>query len=579
MSSTASRVIYNRLHKHGVTDVFCYSGGAIMPLIDHFHKDNNTYGIKHYVNTNEFCSAMSAVGYAKSTGKPGVCIVTSGPGLTNCVTPMLDATNDSTPLIVISGQVPLTAMGSNAFQEAPSVEITTAVTKWSYCVDRVEDVELAIDMAFGLAMDGKKGTVHLDIPKCILTQLFTSQENKEIYMDSGTKYEFIYDKYGWGNYSHVGKIINESERPVLYIGQGCNKAYRLLRNLAIAANIPVTTTLHALGCFDENHDLALEMCGMHGSNAANMALQHADCIIALGSRFDDRTTGNVQKYAPMAKNIIHVNIEPSEINKIITTDHNFVSDCKFFIQKLLPFIKYNARNNWLEQINKWKIKEPFRYNKPKHKKDIIGQQVVEVLNDIIKDRKDIIITTDVGNHQMWTAQYIKWHIPGRIITSGALGVMGAGTPYAIGSKIGNPDKTVIGMLGDQSFNMSLNDLKTILNYDVDVKLIIFNDSCQSMVNCWEKIFYEGRETATNSINPDFTQLASAYGIKWFQCSNYKKLRKTMSKFINYKGSAILNVILDNDDNYCLPLVKPGCGLHEMVLPDDIISNMGGCAPN
>ena len=318
---TGGRIIYNKLKEKDVKDVFLYSGGAIMPLVDCFYKGS----INYYVNTHEQNCGHAATGYAKSTGKTGVCVVTSGPGLTNMVTPILDATNDSTPLVVFSGQVPLAAMGSNAFQECPASEITKSVTKWSYCVENVSEIPEVVDEAFKIANNGKKGAVHIDLPKCIISSEYNSGE-----------YEFTKYIYPVKNDNpldiekliEVADIINKSERPVLYVGQGASNCSSIIRNISEKGNIPITTTIHGMGIMDEENNLALEMLGMHGNAAANYSIQDSDCIISIGTRFDDRTTGNLEKYAPKAikagkegvGGIIHCNINPNEINNVVKPD-------------------------------------------------------------------------------------------------------------------------------------------------------------------------------------------------------------------------------------------------------------------
>lgn len=575
---TTSKLIYNKLHLNNVKDIFMYSGGAIMPLIDHFHPNNNIYKINTYVSANEFCLASSAIGYAKSSNKPGICITTSGPGVTNCVTSLLDAQNDSTPLILLTGQVPLSAMGTRAFQEAPSTEITKSVTKWNYCIKDVNEVNDVMDYAFYIATTGKPGSVHIDIPKCILTSEINNNNQLNKYTTTYNSNDYLINTI-----KEVGYIINNSKKPIIIAGKGCNYASNELREFAKKGNIPVTTTLHGIGSFDETDDLSLKFCGMHGSYVSNISIQESDCIIALGSRFDDRTTGKISEYAPNAKNIIHVNIEYDELGMIVNSNYNILGNCKDIIPLLTNNINYNKRTEWFSRINKLK-ENGFLYETPNNNQ-INGQLLLETLNNNIKDRDDIIITTDVGNHQMWTAQYLTFKHPNRIITSGSLGVMGVGTSYAIGAKIANPDKTVIGILGDQSFNMSSNDLKTIMNYNLKIKLIIFNDSCQSMVNCWENLFFEGRETATNTENPYYHILSYAYDIKCINCKDAKNLDNCINEFLNYdKGSIILNVSLtnrknDNTPNYCLPLVKPNHALDDMLLYKDNIIPMEGMAPN
>ena len=625
-----SKLIYEKLKYNNVKDVFMYSGGSIMPLIDEFYKGD----IKYYVNTHEQNCGHAATGYAKSTGNTGVSIVTSGPGVTNSITPLLDATNDSTPLVLLSGNVALKHKGTNAFQEAPSVEITKPVTKWSYQIQDVNEVEDAIDEAFLVANNGKKGSVHLDLPKCILTssQLFTENlfydkynyqidDNTELndyiqnyHCDAILKnkdltnpiFTFDKNKHDFSNnltldnsqlnistsINEIAKVINNSEKPVLYVGQGCKNAYKSLREIAIANNIPVTTTLHGMGIFDENHALSLQMCGMHGLAAANYALQEADCIIAVGSRFDDRTTGELRKYAPLCKDFIHLNIDNESINKVVNSEHYILGDCSQSVPLLqaelnninirgdgmYSYMTYMSRTNWINKITKWKNDYPFKYDTLSNDK-IKTQDVLSEINTQIKgNESDYIFTSGVGNHQMMSAQFINWTLPNKFHSSGSLGVMGAGLPYAIGCQIGNTDKKVIDIDGDSSFLMTLSDLKTIAEHKLPVKILILNNNSQDMVRVWEELFFENRITATKNIkNPKFSELAESFGIKGMVCDNQSNLSKSISDFLEYSGAVLLECKVEQD--YCLPLVQPGAGLDEMILHGDIVKVEEGECPS
>lgn len=581
-------LLYNRLLKHNVKDVFIYSGGAIMPIIDAFYNGK----IRTIVNSNELCSGLSAIGYAKSSNKTGVCLVTSGPGITNMITPLLDAKNDSTPLVVFSGQVPLSAEGTNAFQEAPATELTKNVTKWSYKIEDINDLEYIIDEAFKVANNGKKGSVHIDIPKCVSYQSLLKTNiykrgmyDLESYLNSYHNFKFINLNF----IKKVADLINNSKKPILYIGQGCKDSYKLLRILAIKANIPVTTTIHANGIFDEHHSLSLRWCGMHGYAPANYSLQEADTIIAIGSRFDDRTTGNLQHYAPKAfkaysngtGGIIHVNIEESEINFAVKSHYNFNCDSEDFISEILPYIEYRDRNEWFRYTNDLKEKYPFKMKKSTNNKDKLHME--EVLDSIYRHTldKDVMFSTGVGNHQMQTYQFIKSQYPNKIISSGSLGVMGAGLPYAIGSQLANPQKLIVNIDGDSSFNMTLSDLKTIVEHNLPIKIAIMNNESQMMVTIWEKLFFDERYTATlNKNNPSYVKLAEAYGIKSLYCGNADDLENTIEKFINYDGPILCEFSIKKD--ICLPLVGPGKALDEMILEDDVDDKnikLSGMAPS
>ena len=582
---TGSQIIHKMLRGFGVTDVNIYSGGAIMDLVDKFHPDINK-SIKYYVHTHEQSVGHASTGYAKATGKIGVSIVTSGPGLTNMITPMLDSTNDSTPLMVISGQVGTNAMGSNAFQECDAVNLSSPATKFSYCVNNVEDLPFVLDAAFYIANHNKKGAVHIDLPKNVSSQIYTNKNgvSKNIFIENYMEDEDedgVIDMEYYNNNNvlaeydliEISDRINKSKKPILYVGQGCNKYSDLLTKFAKQGNIPVTTTLHAMGVFDEKEPLSLKMLGMHGSAYANYAIQESDLIICLGARFDDRTTGNIDKYAPFAREkingkngIIHVNINPYEINSVIKTDYPIVSDCGLFLNKILKFIKNENREAWINKINDWKIQYPFKYNELSDGR-IKTQTVLKYINNYMDD--DAIVTTGVGSHQMMTAQFIDWKQPQKIITSGSLGVMGVGVPYAIGAQLGYPDRQVIVIDGDSSFLMTMNELKTIKEYNLPLKIAIMNNHTQGMVKEWEKLFFNGRITATtNNHNPKFAKLAETFGIKSLYCNNINNIEEVTKKFLTYNGPILCE--FDVVDEICLPLVRPGCGLDEMLLEEEYI---------
>ena len=580
---TGGELIYKKLLDNSVTDVFLYSGGAIMPLVDAFYKGP----IKYYINSHEQNAGHAATGYAKSTNMTGVCVVTSGPGLTNMITPILDATNDSTPLVIFSGQVPLNAIGSNAFQECPAVDITKSITKWSYCVTHVSELPYVVDAAFEIANNGKKGAVHIDLPKCIIASKYI--ENKAmnpLYYINNNHHNYtnllhkkILDLKN--NIQQIADIINISNKPVLYIGKGCNNYSTLLKNLAKKGNIPVTTTIHAVGVFDEHDPLSLEFLGMHGNVSANYSIQNSDCIIAIGSRFDDRTIGNIEKYAPYAKEaglkktggIIHINIEPSQINKVIHTDYNISIDAGTFMTYLLPLIKFKKRNEWTSQYTQWKLNYPFKVTKTNIENNLgilKTQDVIYEINNQLLSKNiynKTIITTGVGNHQMMTAQFIKWRYPKTLITSGSLGVMGVGLPYAIGAQIANPDKIVIDIDGDGSFNHTLSDLKTIVDYKLPVKIAIMNDGHHSMVRVWEELFYNKKYTATTlNNNPDYKKLAESFGIHSISCNHISKLKNTIEYFLSYNGPILCDFKVKTDK--CLPLVAPGKALDDLILHEN-----------
>ena len=590
---TAKEIFYNCLVKNGVTDAFIYSGGSIMPLIDSLYKKD----INYYVNSHEQNCGHSLTGFSKSLmchDKKGIVMTTSGPGFTNLITAMLDMTNDSTPGVFITGQVPLSAVGTNAFQEAPAVELSKNVTKFSYQVKSILDLEYYINKAFKIAYSGKMGSVHLDIPKCVAsssidTGIYKVMKKYDPYNNFKLNYvDSMFNLIDKNNFDYVIKIINNSKRPIIYLGQGCVESFKELRKFAIKANIPVVSTIHGCGVFDEGHELSVQWCGMHGNATANYSIQDADCIIALGSRFDDRTTGLVKKYAPKCfqaykdgkGGIIHVNLEKSEINKVVKSHFNFNMDCKKWLNKTIPYVKFNERKEWFNKINKLKNQHNFVYNEVPNK--LYMENVLTNLYQKTKHLKDnVVFTTGVGNHQMQAYQFIKSHYPKKILSSGSLGVMGAGLPYGIGAKIANPDKMVFVIDGDSSFNMTLTDLKTIKENNIPIKIAVMNNDAQMMVTIWEKLFFEERYTATlNERNPDFTMLAESYGIKSLSCDKIEDLDETIDKFIECKEAILCEFKIEK--GICLPLVGPGKALDDMILPENYNSDFKiekGMAPS
>ena len=561
MKITGGQIIFNKLVKNNVKNVFMYSGGAIMGLIDCFYNQNK---IKYFIHTHEQNLGHAATGYARSTGNPGICIVTSGPGITNMITPMLDAQNDSSPLIVFSGNVQLSAVGTNAFQEAPAVDLTKHITKWSYCVKDTNQLDDVLNEAFIISQKGKKGVVHIDLPKCILS-------NKINYFDVD---KTIYNKEKYhvddNIIQEISDVINNAEKPVFYVGQGCNDYSKELSSLVDNSNIPITTTIHAMGVYDETKDLSLKFLGMHGSVYANKSIQEADCIIALGSRFDDRTTGNLDLYAPVAKKnagIIHCNINSAEINNIVQSNYSVNSDCGEFINKIKDKIHYKKRDKWLNQIDDWKKTFPFTHN---INNNMYTQDVLIALNKKLKNKDNYIFTSGVGNHQMMAAQFIDWTHPKTFISSGSLGVMGFGLPAAIGVAMGNPKKTVIDIDGDGSFLMTLSDMKTAIQYNLsNLKIIVLNNKTLGMVDTWEKLFYDNRITATdNKHAPSFYNVAKAFGFKVMKCSNKKMLDNTISAFIDTPGPLLCEFNVGSTE--CFPLVAPGKALDDMIVNNNKI---------
>jgi acetolactate synthase-1/2/3 large subunit len=564
---TGGEIVHKKLIEHNIKYVFGISGGANLPLLDPFY-NNDT--IKFITTANEGNAGHCAMGISKSSNICGVVIGTSGPGTTNLITALQDANSDGVALVAITGQVATNMIGTDAFQECDATNITKSVTKWNVLVDNINDLPDIMDKAFSIAMSGRKGAVHVDIPKNISSEHIKTAFNlnkEDLYSNTIISTTLL------NKISNIAKLINNAKSPILYIGQGSKHASDEIRQLAILGNIPVTTTLHGVGIVSEESPLNLQMLGMHGNPAANYAIQNADVIIAIGARFDDRTTGNLNGYAPKAREaekngtggIIHFDICDKQINKTVNTTYSLHGDCQPYLNILLQHIEYNPRVNWFNKVMGWKDIYPFSVKKMECNK-INDQIVIQTINKYIKNNPNVYITTGVGIHQMHTAQHITWQYPGRLLTSGSLGVMGTCLPYSIGAHFANPDCMIIGIDGDGSFNMSHNDLITVARYNIPVKIAIMNNKKQYMVSVWQKLFCNNRIVATDLENPDYVQLGNAYGIKALRCDNLTDLDNIIEQFINYNGPIICD--FDIVPTECWPLVPPGNNLGDMAFNID-----------
>ena len=526
-----------------------------------------------------------AQGYARVSGKPGVVLVTSGPGATNVVTPMQDALSDGTPLVVFCGQVPTSAIGTDAFQEADVVGISRACTKWNTMVKNVAELPKRIKEAFEIATSGRPGPVLVDLPKdvqaAILRHPIPMSSTLPAHPSAATlAARELSKKQLQGAIQRVAKLINIAKKPILYVGQGMlatDEGPKLLKELAEKASIPVTTTLQGLGAFDELDDKSLHMLGMHGSPYANLAMQEADLIIALGARFDDRVTGNIAKFAPQARaaaaenrgGIVHFEVLPKNINKVVQATEAVEGDVTANLSLLLPHVENKAaRPEWFAQINDWKTRLPFAYEKEGPDGLIKPQTVIEKLSKLTENMKEkTIITTGVGQHQMWAAQHFRWRFPRTMITSGGLGTMGFGLPSAIGAKVASPDSLVIDIDGDASFNMTLTELSTAKQFNIGVKIIVLNNEEQGMVTQWQNLFYEDRYSHTHQTNPDFVKLADAMGIQGDRCIAPADVEDKLKWLINTDGPALLEIVTDKKVPV-LPMVPGGKALHEFLVYDE-----------
>lgn len=529
-----------------------------------------------------------AEGYARASGKPGVVLVTSGPGATNVVTPMQDALSDGTPMVVFCGQVPTSAIGTDAFQEADVIGITRACTKWNVMVKNIAELPRRIKEAFEIATTGRPGPVLVDLPKDvtagILRRAIPMASTLPAHQSEATiAARDLAQRQLDGAIARVAALINMAKKPVIYAGQGVivqPDGSRLLKELSDKAQIPVTTTLQGLGGFDELDPKSLHMLGMHGSAYANMAMQEADLIIALGARFDDRVTGNIAKFAPQAKaaaaekrgGIVHFEIMPKNINKVVQATEAVEGDVTANLGLLIPQInKVSARPEWFAQINDWKKRFPLSaYERETPEGLIKPQQLIEKLSDLTAHMKaKTIIATGVGQHQMWVAQHFRWRHPRTMVTSGGLGTMGYGLPAAIGAKVAKPECLVIDVDGDASFNMTLTELSTAHQFNIGVKVIILNNEEQGMVTQWQSLFYEDRFAHTHQKNPDFVRLAEAMGVQARRCLKPADVDECLEWLVSGSGDgpALLEVITDKKVPV-LPMVPAGKALHEFLVYDE-----------
>jgi acetolactate synthase I/II/III large subunit len=562
-----------------------YPGGAILPVFDAI------YNSKHFefiLPKHEQGAGHMAEGYARASGKPGVVLVTSGPGATNVITPMQDALSDGTPMVVFCGQVPTSAIGTDAFQEADVIGISRACTKWNVMVKNVAELPKRIKEAFEIATTGRPGPVLVDLPKdvtaAILRKSIPMHSTLPSHPSAATVAARDLSKRQLdGAIARVAKLINIAKKPVIYAGQGVlghPDGPAVMKALADKACIPVTTTLQGLGGFDELDPKSLHMLGMHGSAYANMAMQEADLIIALGARFDDRVTGNIAKFAPMAKaaasekrgGIIHFEVMPKNINKVVQATEAIEGDVTTNLEFLIPQLNsVSSRPEWFGQINDWKARFPLsNYEKETPEGLIKPQQLITKLSDLTAHRKhETIISTGVGQHQMWAAQHFRWRHPRTMITSGGLGTMGFGLPAAIGAKVAKPEALVIDIDGDASFNMTLTELSTAHQFDIGVKIIILNNEEQGMVTQWQSLFYEDRFAHTHQKNPDFVKLAEAMGVQARRCLTPADVDESLEWLVNGSGDgpALLEVITDKKVPV-LPMVPAGKALHEFLVYDE-----------
>lgn len=557
---TGAEAVILSLLDAGVTDLFGYPGGAIMPVYDALYDYKET--LNHYLVRHEQGAIHAAQGYARISGKTGVVLATSGPGATNLITGIADAQIDSTPLVCITGQVHSHLLGSDAFQETDVVGISMPVTKWNVQVTRAEDIAPAIAKAFYIASTGRPGPVLVDITK-------DAQFGKTIYTYKnceGIRSYFPVPKTDPEKVKEAAALINNAKKPFILCGHGVllSGAEQLLLEFAEKGGIPVACTLLGLSAFPPQHPLYVGYLGMHGNYGPNLLTNECDVLIAIGMRFDDRVTGNVEKYAKQAK-IIHFEIDPSEINKIVPADVAVAGDAKESLKALLPDIQEQQRTEWLSAFNKCAKTEDRKIIQPATHPDTDKLCMAEVIYNLhnVSDGNAVIVT-DVGQHQMITSRYYKFNQPNHLITSGGLGTMGFGLPAAIGAKVAVPYKQVVAVLGDGGFQMTLQELGTIMQSGIAVKILILNNNFLGMVRQWQQLFFDRRYSFTEMKNPDFIALALAYGIKGRKISERHELLKALKEMYESDESYLLEAVVENEENV-FPMVATGTSVAEVIL--------------
>lgn len=554
---TGAEVFIETLKEQDVDIIFGYPGGAVLPLYDALYRNP----IKHILARHEQGAIHAAEGYARVTGRPGVVIATSGPGATNLVTGITDAMMDSLPLVVFTGQVATTVVGTDAFQEADIVGITQPITKHNYQIKDVQDVPRIIKEAFHIANTGRKGPVVVDFPKNIANALF----NEELYEDGPINLPG-YQPTIQPNFLQIKKaieLIQKAKKPLVLAGAGVLAANAKLEFNAFVEkyNLPVVNTLLGLGTIENDHPLFYGMAGMHGTYASNMGISEADVLINIGSRFDDRLTGNLSKFAQDAK-IIHIDIDPAEIGKNVPTDVPIVSDAKEALHALMKQeFETVDHSEWISTLNQWREKYPYWYEVDEQG-TLLPQQILEHVNELTKG--EAIVTTDVGQHQMFAAQYFSFKKDHRWVTSGGLGTMGFGFPAAIGAQFAFPEETVVAVVGDAGFQMTLQELGLLQEFDLPVKIIMLNNACLGMVRQWQQSFYNERYSSSlMPVQPDFVKLAEAYNVKGIVIEDAATAKQQLAEAFAYDGPVLIDCRVKQLE-LVTPMVAPGAGLNEMI---------------
>ena len=562
---TGAQITIESLLAEGVDTIFGYPGGAILPTYDALVQNP---ALRHILVRHEQGAAHMAEGYARVSGRPGVVLVTSGPGATNTVTGIADAYMDSTPLVVICGQVPTNMIGNDAFQEADVTGITRPCTKHNYLIRDVNDISRTIKEAFHIAGSGRPGPVLIDLPKDVQAAEASFSYPETVSL-RGYKPTFK------GNSRQIERaleVIEQAERPLFYVGGGVqwSGASEALIELVRGLKIPITTTVMALGVYPSDDPLSLGMLGMHGGYWTNMAVQNCDALIAVGARFDDRVTGRTSDFAPKAEKIVHIDIDPSSISKNIKVDVPIVGDIKAVLQVMLGKVKTREQlaprqkiwEEWCQHIMAWKQEKPLPYQTQGANGEILPRAVLEEINQITGG--EAIVVTDVGQHQMWAAQMMKFSQPRSWLTSGGLGTMGYGLPAGIGAHFAAPDRQVVVISGDGSIQMNIQELSAAVQYNVPVKVVILNNHYLGMVRQWQEKFYEERYSHSYmDAMPDFVKLAEAYGAKGFRAEKSAELSATLRAAFAEAGPVLVEVVIPKSEGV-FPMVPAGSAMHEML---------------
>lgn len=554
MAKNGAEILIETLIEEGVEIIFGYPGGVLLPLMDKLY---DTKEIKFVLTRHEQGAAHMADGYARATGKVGVCMATSGPGATNLTTGIATANMDSSAVVAITGQVRTSLIGNDAFQEADTTGLMRPITKHGYLVKNVADLARNTKEAFHIARTGRPGPVVLDVPVDVTINEPVGKLDKKIRLPG-------YKPRVDGHPQQIvaaAAALNAAERPVLYVGGGAiiANASAAVRALAEASNAPVTMTLMGLGAFPGDHPLCLGMLGMHGTATANYAVTEADLLFSIGARFDDRVTGKLDAFAPKAK-IVHLDIDPTSISKNVRVHVPVVGDAGRILKEMLPHVRHVPRDGWHKQIADWKAKHPLSYDDSGS--EIKPQAVLEEICRMVPE--DTIITTEVGQNQMWTALWYTFRQPRTLITSGGLGTMGYGLPAALGAQAGLPDRLVIDIAGDGSIQMNIQELTTAVNYGLPVKVVILNNGCLGMVRQWQELFYGRRYAQTMlSGNPDFVKLAEAYGATGMRITEKSEIHGALEEMIKADGPVILDVRIAPEENV-FPMVPAGQPINQMV---------------